>query len=110
IDCVAATPTIDPNKDQSIRGDLCCMPQVTHLDLSGPMQDWEMRRQNAHKRTATRDQGRRLHRPDPGPRKDFATRDKLLIRGYVLNDNRASFLKRPRACADVSNIDSFEEV
>src|SRR5215470_4386423 len=86
------------------------MPQVTHLNLSGPMQDWEMRRQNAHERAATRDHGRRLHRPDPGPRKDFATRGKLLIGGYVLNDNRATLLKRPRAYADVSNIDSLEEI
>src|SRR5262249_38196348 len=100
----------DPNKDQSIRGDLCCMPQVTHLNLSGPMQDWEMRRQNAHKRAATRDHGRRLHRPDPGPRKDFTTGGKLLIRGYVLYDNRAALAKRSRACADVCEVDLLEEI
>jgi hypothetical protein len=47
------------------------------------MQDREVRRQNAHK---------------------------LLIRGYVLEDNRAALPKRSRACADVCETDSLEEI
>ena len=73
------------------------------------MQDWEMRRQDAHERATTGNHGRRLHRPYPGPRNDATTGGKLLIRGYVLYDNRAALPKRSRARAGVFNIDSLEE-
>src|SRR5262249_60648985 len=85
------------------------MPQVTHLDLPGPMQDWEMRRQNAHERATSRNHRRRLHRPNSSPRKDFTTWDKLLIRGHVLNDTRAALPKRAPARAHPCAIDSLEE-
>jgi hypothetical protein len=105
-----SSAAIYPDRDQGIRRDMRGMQQVPHLDLGQSVRDWKMRGQNAHERAAAREHGRGLYCPNPGSTKDFTARGKLLIRGYVLNDNRITSSECSCARTDVCNINSLEEI
>src|SRR5262245_36694380 len=96
-------------KDDRLRRKLCELLQGQHLSLRRPMRRSEMRRENAHKGPASRNQRRRLHGPEPSLKGDQLIRGKLPVAQHIVNGDRTALSYRAPACRSIVCSDALEE-